>query len=279
MIAAQASPLKRVSKSTDAITAVAPSLDHQRFPKPTQKAIKDGQQPAYHGDSSTASPGTLIGQLPPGRPLQPSIHLVKNLENKKNSPGSSRKSGLTRGSNAISKKRSGLLADAFRHMTHDRAPASAKPGVRHKAADSGSDPIVSIDLTGQADGPQDEQKKLEMQKQIADAIEKLYPEADAKSKRDDLVLAPSFLEHMDSTLCFLTVAFRMLSKASWKSRMVTVHVRQAVLAAIGCGWWVWDEKKGKFPLSRAELALAAPLPTKVALSRNYLKILLRPFSQ
>ena len=72
-----------------------------------------------------------------------------------------------------------------------------------------------------------------------------------------MVLASTFLRFMNSTLCFLTVSFRMLSKAPWKSKMLTVHIRQAALAAIGNGWFVWSDKQHKIPFSRAELALAA----------------------
>ena len=39
--------------------------------------------------------------------------------------------------------------------------------------------------------------------------------------------------------------------------MLTTHVRQAALAAIGNGWFVWAGKQCKLPFTRAELALAA----------------------
>ena len=72
-----------------------------------------------------------------------------------------------------------------------------------------------------------------------------------------MVSASAFLQRMNSTLCFLTVSFRMLSKAPWKSKMLTAHIRQAALAAIGNGWYVWSDKQHKLPFTRAELALAA----------------------
>ena len=62
-------------------------------------------------------------------------------------------------------------------------------------------------------------------------------------KGEELALASTFLKFMNSTLCFLTVSFRMLSKAPWKSKMITTHIRQAALAAIGNGWFVWSDKQ------------------------------------
>ena len=38
---------------------------------------------------------------------------------------------------------------------------------------------------------------------------------------------------------------------------LATHMRQAALAAIGNGWFVWSDKQHKIPFSRAELALAA----------------------
>ena len=56
-----------------------------------------------------------------------------------------------------------------------------------------------------------------------------YPEA----KRNAIEqLAVSFLLAMNSTLCFFTVAMRMLSKAPWTDSMISPDVRQAAMVAI-----------------------------------------------
>ena len=117
--------------------------------------------------------------------------------------------------------------------------------------------FAPIDLTGNKDDPIEDDVDPELQQQLADAIEKWYPELDKRPKREDLALASTFLQCMNSTLCFLTVSFRMLSKAPWKSKMITTHIRQAALAAIVNGWFVWSDKQCKIPFTRAELALAA----------------------
>ena len=46
-------------------------------------------------------------------------------------------------------------------------------------------------------------------------------------------LATSFLQGMNNSLCFFTVALRMLSKVPWTARMATTHIRQDALVAIG----------------------------------------------
>ncbi len=40
-------------------------------------------------------------------------------------------------------------------------------------------------------------------------------------------LGEKFLRRMDSTMCFLIVAFRMLSKANWTRSMISIDVKQA----------------------------------------------------
>ena len=81
-----------------------------------------------------------------------------------------------------------------------------------------------------------------------------YPE----TKRNEIEqLAVSFLLAMNLTLCFFTVAMRMLSKAPWTDPMITPDVRQAAMVAISRGWFVKSENFTKYPFTRAELALAA----------------------
>ena len=69
--------------------------------------------------------------------------------------------------------------------------------------------------------------------------------------------ALDFLRSMNGTLCYLTVAFRMLAKAPWTARMVCVHIRQAAIYAISRGWFVNTLATHGIHFSRAELALAA----------------------
>ena len=70
-------------------------------------------------------------------------------------------------------------------------------------------------------------------------------------------LAVNFLVTMNSTLCFFTVAMRMLSKAPWTDAMISLDVRQAAIVAISRGWYVTCDSFSKYPFTRAELALAA----------------------
>ena len=168
------------------------------------------------------------------------------------------KSGITKALKGEQSKRGGLLVEAFRNAQWERSPSHGFPHQTDLGMGPVEEAVAPIDLTGNNDDPiEDDVEDPDLQQQVTDAIEKWYPELDKRSKRDDLALASSFLKYMNSTLCFLTVSFRMLSKAPWKTKMITTHVRQAALAAIGNGWFVWSSKQGKLPFTRAELALAA----------------------
>ena len=93
--------------------------------------------------------------------------------------------------------------------------------------------------------------------QVRDAGSKWLTEYPNVQKNVIEQLAVRFLLTMNSTLCFFTVAMRMLSKAPWTESMVSIDVRQSALVAISRGWFVKNEGTIKYPFTRAELALAA----------------------
>ena len=93
--------------------------------------------------------------------------------------------------------------------------------------------------------------------QVRDAGSKWLTQCPEAQRNEIEQLAVSFLLAMNSTLCFFTVAMRMLSKAPWTDPMITPDVRQAAMVAISRGWFVKSENFTKYPFTRAELALAA----------------------
>ncbi len=93
--------------------------------------------------------------------------------------------------------------------------------------------------------------------QVRDAGSKWLTEYSNVQRNAIEQLAVRFLLTMNSTLCFFTVAMRMLSKAPWTESMVSIDVRQSALVAISRGWFVKNEGTIKYPFTRAELALAA----------------------
>ena len=93
--------------------------------------------------------------------------------------------------------------------------------------------------------------------QVRDASCKWLTDYPTMKKNDIEQLAVRFLLTMNSTLCFFTVAMRMLSKAPWTESMASVDVRQSALVAISRGWYVKQVVSIKHPFTRAELALAA----------------------
>ena len=121
----------------------------------------------------------------------------------------------------------------------------------------GTLPHRRIEITSNYDDPIDDEVESNLSLHVNDAIEKWYPDIDRQTKHEDAETAAIFLRYMNSTLCFLTVAFRMLAKAPWKPKMLSLHVRQAALAAIGNDWYVWTTLRHRIPFTRAELALAA----------------------
>ena len=93
--------------------------------------------------------------------------------------------------------------------------------------------------------------------QVRDASGKWLTDYPMRKRNDIEQLAVRFLLTMNSTLCFFTVAMRMLSKAPWTESMASVDVRQFALVAISRGWYVKQLASTKHPFTRAELALAA----------------------
>ena len=68
--------------------------------------------------------------------------------------------------------------------------------------------------------------------QVRDASGKWLTDYPMKKRNEIEQLAVRFLLTMNSTLCFFTVAMRMLSKAPWTESMASVDVRQFALVAI-----------------------------------------------
>ena len=93
--------------------------------------------------------------------------------------------------------------------------------------------------------------------QVRDASGKWLTDYPMKKRNEIEQLAVRFLLTMNSTLCFFTVAMRMLSKAPWTESMASVDVRQFALVAISRGWYVKQPASTKHSFTRAELALAA----------------------
>ena len=127
--------------------------------------------------------------------------------------------------------------------------------------------------------PQEVQNTVDLQDHIVDLIAKLeQEEAEQKKERrititdstrkwcnclskphqDKIIsLGEKFLRRMDSTMCFLIVAFRMLAKANWNRSMVAIDIKQAALYAISKGWYVKAEEFHEYPFTGEEFAVSA----------------------
>ena len=91
--------------------------------------------------------------------------------------------------------------------------------------------------------------------QIRDAGTKWLSKYPDEQRNSIEQLAVNFLLTMNSTLCFFTVAMRMLSTAPWADTMISLDVRQSAIVAISRRWFVKSEGFCKYPFTRAELAL------------------------
>ena len=204
----------------------------------------------------------LHGTCPPGKVVGTDSCCPKKAVCKTTRPGAkamygrSKQNGTQDIKNDV-KRNSGQLLDAFRKARKERSDAQDAFPCNDSVAEQNQLNTVRIDLTSNDDDPIDDEVELNLSLRVYDAIEKWYPDIDRQTKREDAETAAIFLRYMNSTLCFLTVAFRMLAKAPWKPKMLSLHVRQAALAAIGNDWYVWTTLRHRIPFMRAELALAA----------------------
>ena len=96
-----------------------------------------------------------------------------------------------------------------------------------------------------------------LKQSIREANMKWHAQENEEFRSEAGKYALEFLKSMNGTLCYLMVAFRMLSKAPWTAKMVCVHIRQAAIYAISKGWYLKTNESHGIQFSRAELALAA----------------------
>ena len=96
-----------------------------------------------------------------------------------------------------------------------------------------------------------------MKADISDAVQKWCRNLPPEHVRRIAHIALKFLKKLNSTICFLVAAYRLLSKAPWTSSMISTDIRHAALYAISRGWYLKGGTLSDFPFSKAELAVAA----------------------
>ena len=136
----------------------------------------------------------------------------------------------------------------------DGIPKLPCTGLACKGKDEGDTLMIDVESIIVAD---EIRKQAIAVEQVRDASGKWLTDYPMRKRNDIEQLAVRFLLTMNSTLCFFTVAMRMLSKAPWTESMASVDVRQFALVAISRGWYVKQLASTKHPFTRAELALAA----------------------
>ena len=112
------------------------------------------------------------------------------------------------------------------------------------------------DLIAKIDQEEAEQQQ-ERRKRIIDATHKWCSCLPKPHQNKLISLGEKFLRRMDSTMCFLIVAYRMLAKPNWSRAMVAVDIKQAALYAISKGWHVKSDDFHDYPFTREEFAVSA----------------------
>ena len=118
----------------------------------------------------------------------------------------------------------GISLAKVKHASHPGGPRLVQQLQIPKSADQVERHIT--DLIAKIDQEEAEQKQ-ERRNRIIDATHK-WCSCLPKPHQDKLIsLGEKFLRRMDSTMCFLIVAYRMLAKANWSRSMVAVNIKQA----------------------------------------------------
>ena len=234
----------------------------------------------YDKDMPKTRRSKSVGQFP----STPSKHKVGNGNSKSLPPSKHKSSPLKDMVRKPSKggKDSSILSDFFLPKG-GKAPAARYPlrragipnsimagkepqdvatGVKNQATDA---PMIDLESIINEEEKRINEvilaKEIQIQAEavqlVRDAGEKWLSGVPNQKRNDIEKFAVQFLLAMDSTLCFFTVALRMIALAPWQDSMVSIDVRQAAVVAISKGWFVKSDSFNAYPFTRAELALAA----------------------
>ena len=210
---------------------------------------------ANFASNSRSCPPTRVKSSPIREVIKSGKKIPKDVSpglehEKKGNQGSKGKQG------GLPLRRAGL--DTSRKLNFfakpDGIPKLPCTGLACKGKEEGDTLMIDVESIIVAD---EIRKQAIAVEQIRDASGKWLTDYPMRKRNDIEQLAVRFLLTMNSTLCFFTVAMRMLSKAPWTESMASVDVRQFALVAISRGWYVKQLASTKHPFTRAELALAA----------------------
>ena len=207
---------------------------------------------ANFASNSRSCPPTRVKSSPIREVIKSGKKIPKDVSpglehEKKGNQGSKGKQG------GLPLRRAGL--DTSRKLNFfakpDGIPKLPCTGLACKGKEEGDTLMIDVESIIVAD---EIRKQAIAVEQVRDASGKWLTDYPMRKRNDIEQLAVRFLLTMNSTLCFFTVAMRMLSKAPWTESMASVDVRQFALVAISRGWQLASTKH---PFTRAELALTA----------------------
>ena len=138
--------------------------------------------------------------------------------------------------------------------TENIGSQDVKMQVQEQVVSENTQQIIDLCLQLEREEKEETMRRREL---VTDAVNKWSATIFGQRQERITHLGEQFLKKMDSTICFLVVAYRLLSKAMWTKEMICVDVRQAALYAISKGWYLKTSGPKQFPFSKAELAIAA----------------------
>ena len=101
------------------------------------------------------------------------------------------------------------------------------------------------------------ERDTSMKEQISDSVGKWCRSLSFSHQQRVAHVALKFLRRIESTICLIAAAYRLLAKAPWTGKMIATDIKQAALYAVSKGWHLKMPHLREFPFSKVDFAVAA----------------------
>ena len=96
-----------------------------------------------------------------------------------------------------------------------------------------------------------------MKEQISDSVGKWCGSLNFSHQQRIAHVALKVLRRVESTICLIAAAYRLLARAPWTKKMIATDIKQAALYAVSKGWHLKMPYIRDVPFSKADFAVAA----------------------
>ena len=104
---------------------------------------------------------------------------------------------------------------------------------------------------------EESERDTSMKEQISDSVGKWRGNLRFSHQQRIAHVALKFLRRVDSTICLIAAAYRLLARAPWTGEMIATDIKQAALYAVSKGWRLKMPHLREFPFSKVDFAVAA----------------------